>query len=149
MLLLMSRRYLSEPCVVNVREWGGDTTPASTSPYHVQTYPPLRFHTQTANPKEICELKTAFGEREAAVKAGVILNGRRFEIHKQFPEHDPPLVYGRTMHPKEDPLNSSGFGILKYKTSSGKPAYVVVTYEMPNISARVMPIVIKFAKDNL
>lgn len=65
-------------------------------------------NTAGGSPEELRALKNCFGDREAAVKSGVNLAGSRYEVHKHYPDHNPPMVYGRTMHPKEDPLNSSG-----------------------------------------
>ncbi|CAG9464602.1 unnamed protein product [Pedinophyceae sp. YPF-701] len=95
--------------------------------------------------KELGALPKAFDDREAAVMNGVVLEQTRYEVHKHHPECNPGLVYGRTMHPKEDPLNSTGFMMAKFPSGpTGKPLVVMATYAMPNISARMIPEVTAF-----
>lgn len=148
------------------------------------------------------ELKTlinVFGERDDAIRQGMVLLGQRYEVSSrrvhgcmarlrrlfrmpvcalvlyrrshgvwwlvdalppscgaravlvpcpQVHRHHPPLVYGRSMGGV--PENSEGVAICKVDAGkSGRPCYGLITYAMPNISARMVPILHKFCTEHL
>uniref|UniRef100_A0A6U2DU31 Profilin n=1 Tax=Chlamydomonas euryale TaxID=1486919 RepID=A0A6U2DU31_9CHLO len=92
-----------------------------------------------ANPSELKAITHVFGERDAAIKSGMVLGGTRFEVHR----HHPPAVYGRTMG--ADPETSEGAAVIRVQSGiGGKPCYAMITYQMPNISARMVPLLQAF-----
>ncbi|KAL6769191.1 hypothetical protein ACKKBF_B17830 [Auxenochlorella protothecoides x Auxenochlorella symbiontica] len=90
---------------------------------------------------ERAALTTVFADRETALKQGLVLGGRRYEVHR----FHPPLVYGRTMD--GDAETSTGIAILKVDSGKyGSPTYALITYEMPNVSARMVQMLADFGK---
>lgn len=62
--------------------------------------------------------------------------------------HHPPLAYGRTS--AADPDNSEGAAVCHVATGlTGKPCYGVITYKMPQLSARMVPILQTFCQQHL
>lgn len=69
-------------------------------------------------------------------------------ILMQVHRHHPPLVYGRTMGGV--PENSEGAAVCKVEGGrGGQPCYGAITYAMPNISARMVPMLQKFCDGHL
>lgn len=69
---------------------------------------------------------------------------RRYEVHR----HHPPLVYGRTT--SADPDASEGAAICAVPQGlGGKACYGVITYRMPQLSARMVPILQAFCQQQL
>lgn len=100
--------------------------------------------TLTATPADLSMLAAVLDDREEAIKKGMVVGGTRYEVHR----HHPPLVYGRTMG--VEPETSVGAAICKVeKGITGCSCYGFVTYEMPNISARMVPMLQNFCADYL
>mmetsp|Transcript_462 Transcript_462/g.959 ORF Transcript_462/g.959 Transcript_462/m.959 type:complete len:138 (-) Transcript_462:539-952(-) len=96
------------------------------------------------NPAEFKALSAVCGDRDDAIKHGMIISGIRFEVHR----HHPPLVYGRTMG--GPPETSEGCAICKIEQGlDGVAAYGMITYKMPNVSARMVPILQEFCTKHL
>ena len=90
-------------------------------------------------------MAASFGDRENAIRQGLVLDGRRFEVHR----HHPPLVYGRNML-DVDPEDSTGIAVCRVERGpGGLPCYAAVTFEMPNTTARVVPMLADFARRHL
>jgi hypothetical protein len=65
-------------------------------------------------------------------------------VHK----HHPPLVYGRTM--KGTPESSEGWAMCEVpRPGGGGTAFGVITYTMPNVSARMVPLLQSFCEQYL
>lgn len=95
------------------------------------------------NKMELPAMKAVFGDRDVAMKNGVFIEGTRYEVHR----HHPPLVYGRNMLGVE-PEASSGWAVCRTDCGvAGQTLYTVITYEMPNISARIVPKLQAFSRD--
>eukprot|EP00884_Botryococcus_braunii_P012514 jgi/Botrbrau1/21263/Bobra.39_2s0054.1 len=102
------------------------------------------FSTFRVLPSELSVLTQCFGDREAAIRAGLILQGKRYEIHR----HHPPLVYGRDM--SGDPELSDGIAICRVeKGITGIPAFALITYPMPKVSARMVTLLRDFAQEEV
>jgi hypothetical protein len=88
-------------------------------------------------------LKASLADREAAVRAGLTLDGHRFEVHR----HYPPLVYGRAMGASTPPEEAEGVALCaaggawgEGGNGKGSPAvYGVITYPLPHVSAKMVP----------
>ncbi|KAL4428816.1 hypothetical protein ABPG77_005254 [Micractinium sp. CCAP 211/92] len=107
----------------------------------------LLYSSCTVLPGELQQLAGCFADRDAAVQQGLRLEGRRYEVHR----HHPPLVYGRSMADCE-PETSTGIAVCRVDSSrlpGGVPAYVAATWEQPHTSARVVPRVADFARQQL
>ncbi|KAL6754842.1 hypothetical protein V8C86DRAFT_279633 [Haematococcus lacustris] len=88
---------------------------------------------------ELKPLTTILDDRDEAIKQGMVVGGTRYEVHR----HHPPLVYGRTM--TGQPENSEGIALCKVeKSATGGASFGLITYQMPNISARMVPILQRF-----
>ncbi|GBF99756.1 hypothetical protein Rsub_12531 [Raphidocelis subcapitata] len=99
-----------------------------------------------ANPAELKPLVAVLGDRAAAVRSGMVVDGHRYEVHR----HHPPLVYGRTMG-AHDPEDSVGAALCAVAdaTATGQPCYGFITYRMPNLSARMVPLLEAFCERHL
>lgn len=72
------------------------------------------------------------------------VQGTRYELH----QHHPPLAYGRTM--SGDPETSEGAAICRVEDGlGGRACYGVITYQMPNLSARMVPLLQAFCQQHL
>lgn len=97
-----------------------------------------------ASPAEMQRIQSLFGAREDALKTGIVLQNKRYEVHRHHPEGPDPLVYGRTM--VGDPEFSEGAAVhMLASPQAGRSIISVVTYEMPNISARIVSQLVQFA----
>ena len=81
------------------------------------------------------------------IKIGFILLGEHYDVHR----FHPPLVYGR----KGNAEVGEGISLcrvfnLNQGTSrkTGKKVYLIITYELPIISARAVPQQINFFNDH-
>lgn len=96
-----------------------------------------------ASPTEMQSLQSLFGAREDALRTGIVLQNKRYEVHRHHPEGPDPLVYGRTM--VGDPELSEGAAVHMHAShQAGGPIFSVITYEMPNISARIVSQLVQF-----
>jgi len=99
---------------------------------------------QVGNPAELRNLMAALGPRDDAIRRGMTLQGQRYEVHR----HHPPLVYGR-LH-GTDPEHSTGAAVCETKQSiAGEPLYTFITYELPNVSARMVALLREWAEDEI
>ncbi|GLC33153.1 hypothetical protein PLESTB_000364800 [Pleodorina starrii] len=98
----------------------------------------------TVDVSELKPLEALFNDRDEAIKHGMVVLGTRYEVHR----HHPPLIYGRTMGAV--PEESEGSAIYKIeKGLGGQVCYGLITYQMPNISARMVPMLQKFCQEHL
>lgn len=96
-----------------------------------------------ASAAELQSLQSLFGAREEALRTGILLHNKRYEVHRHHVEGPDPLVYGRTM--TGEPESSEGAAVhMLSGHQAGAPVYSVVTYEMPNISARIVSQLVQF-----
>lgn len=93
---------------------------------------------------ELHVLTKVLDDRENAVRSGLVIDGQRYEVHR----FHPPLAYGRTMGCA--PEASVGAALCKVDTGiTGQPCFGVITYVMPNLSARMVPILQQFCEQQL
>lgn len=97
-----------------------------------------------ASPAELQSLQTLFGAREDALRTGILLQNKRYEVHRHHPEGPDPLVYGRTMVGEPELTEGAAVHML-VNHQAGQSIFSVVTYEMPNISARIVSQLVQFA----
>ncbi|MEW5299112.1 MAG: hypothetical protein WDW36_002158 [Sanguina aurantia] len=97
-----------------------------------------------ADPAELKLLAQAVADRDMAIRGGLQIQGIRYEVHR----HYPPLVYGRTMG--DVPEDSEGVAICRLEDGiTRQPIYGLITYSMPNISARMVPLLQQFCTQHL
>lgn len=102
------------------------------------------FSNFQTTPAELKQLTSVFGDRDEAIRQGLVAGGVRYEVHR----HHPPAVYGRTMGGHAE--NSEGAAIYKVPAGpSGQPSYAFITYQMPNVSARMVSILQSFCDTHL
>lgn len=90
---------------------------------------------------EIQSMLSAFDERDLTVGKGLVLDGHHFEVHRWY-EH---LIYGR----RGD--FDTGVGICLHRvnnTARSDWLFMVITYTLPVVSARAIPILLKFSEEN-
>ena len=98
------------------------------------------FPTPQASTTDLPSLKASLADREAAVRAGLTLDGHRFEVHR----HYPPLVYGRAMGASTPPEEAEGVALCAAGGAwggegKGSAVYGVITYPLPHVSAKMVP----------
>ncbi len=108
----------------------------------------LCIATPQADPSELAALPKSFRDRDSAIRSGLTLGGRRYEVWSragvglyttcghphnhlhstQIHQHHPPVMYGRTM---DGPVeNTEGIALVAGQQSNSRPTwYTVVTYE--------------------
>lgn len=96
-----------------------------------------------AFPAELHSLQSLFGPREAALRTGIVLQNKRYEVHRHHIDGPDPLVYGRSMTNEPELTEGAAVHMLA-GSQAGAPIFSVVTYEMPNISARIVPLLVQF-----
>eukprot|EP00878_Enallax_costatus_P027745 GHUV01029895.1.p1 GENE.GHUV01029895.1~~GHUV01029895.1.p1 ORF type:complete len:122 (+),score=25.09 GHUV01029895.1:43-408(+) len=102
------------------------------------------LHALQPSPSELQVLMKVLGDRDNAIRNGLVIDGQRYEVHR----YHPPLAYGRTMGCA--PEASVGAALCKVdKGITGQPCYGVITYVMPNLSARMVPILQQFCEQQL
>mmetsp|Transcript_15139 Transcript_15139/g.39959 ORF Transcript_15139/g.39959 Transcript_15139/m.39959 type:complete len:141 (+) Transcript_15139:101-523(+) len=129
----LAKRELADAASYLFFEWDGSS--ANVLAHSFKDGPKLN---------ELPAIAKSVDNRDEAIKHGLTLQGTRYEVHR----HHPPLVYGRTM--SENPEESVGIALCMVEnTASGKPIFGLITYMMPNISARMVPILQQFCKEHL
>ena len=100
-----------------------------------------------ASPSELQAITQIFLDRDSAIRRGMVVGGTRYEVHR----HHPPAIYGRTMGANIQPEQSEGAAVVKSENpgANGEPTYAFITYLMPNVSARMVPILQRFVNDHL
>ena len=93
------------------------------------------------NPDELSKYLTAYDSRDATIGPGFVLDGEHYDVHR----FHPPLIYGRRGGPDE----GAGIALCKAMTTAGNPIFSLITYELPYLSARAVPQLIEFARQNL
>lgn len=79
------------------------------------------------------------GSREQAIRQGLHIQGRRYEVH----QHHPSLVWGRSM--QGDPETSTGAAVCQ-GAIGGKPVYIAITFELPATTARMVALLAGFCR---
>ncbi|KAG2485022.1 hypothetical protein HYH03_016225 [Edaphochlamys debaryana] len=97
----------------------------------------------TVDASELKGLQALYNDRDEAIRHGMNVLGTRYEVHR----YHPPLVYGRTMGGV--PEQSEGIALCRVEAKGGQSVYGLITYQMPNISARMVPLLQKFCQDHL
>eukprot|EP00761_Pharyngomonas_kirbyi_P002859 gb/GECH01002863.1/.p1 GENE.gb/GECH01002863.1/~~gb/GECH01002863.1/.p1 ORF type:complete len:129 (+),score=16.44 gb/GECH01002863.1/:1-387(+) len=95
-----------------------------------------------SNTKE-SEFKTLisiFNDHDDAFYNGITIGSIHYDLHRWYPEHEPPLAYGR----RGDADEGEGIALCKMGEN-----FVIITYKMPLISARVVPLLVEFCKDKV
>lgn len=95
--------------------------------------------------EELSHIRAVFaGSREDAIRSGVRVEQLRFEVHR----FDLPVVYGRTM--AGSPHHSEGVALCRVESGpTGKPAYGVITFSLPELTAKHVPQLIGFCNSHL
>jgi hypothetical protein len=98
--------------------------------------PTIIFQTLEVRPEAIAEYISLFNDYDTTVTKGVTLNGLHFHVHRFYEG----LIYGRA-----DPVSKQTDGFCLYRTNrEGKsPLYALITYDLPDVSARVIPLLAK------
>jgi hypothetical protein len=98
--------------------------------------PSILFPTWEVAPTDLTEWITLFDDYDTTVAKGATLGGLHFHVHRFYDG----LIYGRA-----DPATKKTDGFCLYRTQrDGKtPLYVFVTYDLPDVSARVIPLLAK------
>ncbi len=99
----------------------------------------------THHPRTTCSLSLSVQQPRSCPTCPLGLS--LLQVHR----HHPPLVYGRSMADCE-PETSTGIAVCRVDSSrlpGGVPAYVAATWEQPHTSARVVPRVAEFARQQL
>lgn len=91
---------------------------------------------------ELPAIASVFADRSKAMLKGIILQGQRYEVHR----YHPPCVYGRTEAETEQ--DSIGVALCKTCAAGGEmTVFALITYEMPALSARMVPQLQLFCKE--
>jgi len=98
--------------------------------------PAVLFQTLEVKASELTEFISLFDDYDATVTKGATLGGLHFHVHRFYEG----LIYGRA-----DPNTKKTDGFCLYRTNrDGKtPLYVFITYDLPDVSARVIPLMAK------
>jgi hypothetical protein len=98
--------------------------------------PAVLFQTLEVAPDALAEYITLFDDYDATVTKGATLGGVHFHVHRFYDG----LIYGRA-----DPATKKTDGFCLYRANrDGKtPLYAFVTYDLPDVSARVIPLLAK------
>ncbi|QDZ22841.1 hypothetical protein HOP50_09g53890 [Chloropicon primus] len=94
--------------------------------------------------RELPAIASLFAGRDKAMMKGITLEGQRYEVHR----FHPPLVYGRTATKGED--ESVGIALCKTSAAEGEmTVFALMTYKMPALSARMVPLLQRFCKETI
>lgn len=99
--------------------------------------------TEEYKKEELEELSKAFQDEEATFKKGLKYCGQKYQVYKIFNEHKPELVYGREGIPEKG--ESNGICLCKVDNEN----FMVTTYKLPHVSAKIVPKVIKFSQEKI
>ena len=83
-------------------------------------------------PEQIQSYLDSFKDYDDTIKAGITFNGIHYHVHRFYDG----IMYGRA-----DPNTNRTDGFCLYRTTrDGKqPLFVLITYELPNVSAKIIP----------
>jgi hypothetical protein len=98
--------------------------------------PAVLFQTVEVTPTELTDFIALFNDYDTTVAKGVTLGEIHYHVHRFYDG----LIYGRA-----DPVTKRTDGFCLYRTPrEGKsPLYVFITYDLPDVSARVVPLMAK------
>lgn len=96
----------------------------------------ILYQTVQETPESIQNIMKLFFDYDTTIKSGATFNGVHYHVHRFYDG----LIYGRA-----DPNTKRTDGFCIYRTDrEGKsPLYAFITYELPNVSARVIPLMVK------
>ncbi|EAR82684.1 hypothetical protein TTHERM_01093500 (macronuclear) [Tetrahymena thermophila SB210] len=95
-----------------------------------------------ASVEELRPYLTAFDSRDNTIGAGFELLGEHYDVHR----FHPPLVYGR----RGDADVGEGISLAKgFSKKANSNIYLLITYELPIISARAVPQQINFFNNHI
>eukprot|EP00825_Cyclidium_porcatum_P022889 TRINITY_DN2515_c0_g1_i6.p2 TRINITY_DN2515_c0_g1~~TRINITY_DN2515_c0_g1_i6.p2 ORF type:complete len:142 (+),score=39.99 TRINITY_DN2515_c0_g1_i6:137-562(+) len=94
------------------------------------------------NKNELQPYLKAYDNRDNTIGAGFILLTQHYDVHRWHP----PLVYGRRGDAEVGEGISLCRGICK---KNGKKIYMIITYELPIVSARAIPQQINYFNANI
>jgi hypothetical protein len=94
--------------------------------------PQLLFQTVEVQLTEIAEYTSLFADYDTTVTRGLTLNNVHYHAHRFYEK----MIYGRA-----DPRTKRMDGFCLYRTprEGKRDLYVLVTYDLPNVSARIIP----------
>jgi hypothetical protein len=96
--------------------------------------PSLLFQTLEVIPAELVEFISLFDDSDTTVSKGVILSG--LHVHRFYDG----LIYERADLATK---KTDEFCLYRTERSGQTPLYVFITYDLPNVSARVIPLMAK------
>ena len=94
------------------------------------------FQTVDVKPEELDGYLELFQDYDTTITKGLTYNGVHYHVHRFYDG----IMYGRA-----DPNTKRTDGFCLYRTErDGKtPLYVLITYDLPDVSARVIPLMAK------
>lgn len=99
----------------------------------------LASTTDSFKKEELEELTKAFHDQETTFKKGLTYCGKKYQVYRIYDENKPALIYGREGKPETGDSN----GICLCKVNNEK--FIITTYSLPNLSANIIPKIIKFS----
>ena len=96
----------------------------------------ILFKTADVTAEEINGFIELFNDYDTTIAKGLTFNTVHYHVHRFYDG----IMYGRA-----DPNTKRTDGFCLYRTErDGKgPLYVLITYDLPNVSARVIPLMAK------
>eukprot|EP01099_Mayorella_cantabrigiensis_P002920 TRINITY_DN2314_c0_g1_i1.p1 TRINITY_DN2314_c0_g1~~TRINITY_DN2314_c0_g1_i1.p1 ORF type:complete len:131 (-),score=33.30 TRINITY_DN2314_c0_g1_i1:67-459(-) len=94
------------------------------------------------NNPELKALTTAFADYDKTMGYGIVIEETPFLVHRIYDD----LIYGRNEEESE-----TGEGFCLYRMTSTKtqqPIFALITYGFPILSARAIPTLKQFCRDN-
>lgn len=102
----------------------------------------LAQNLECSNSEELRKVTSLYTKsREQAIQQGIVLGRKRYEVFR----YHPPLIYGRMV--ANEPKDSAGIAVLRIEDSKalgGKTGYMLVTFKLPETSARIVPKLVQF-----
>lgn len=87
----------------------------------------------------ISAIPVLFSSRDFALRAGIVLNSQKFQVHQWETSKGVDLAYGR----RGDAVSGVGACVFRYKKDSST-CYGAVTYSFPSLSANAVTKLIFF-----
>ena len=94
------------------------------------------FQTVQETEESITKYISLFEDYDTTIKEGLTFNGVHYHVHRFYDG----LIYGRA-----DPntKRTDGFCLLRSDREGKTPVYSLITYDLPNVSARMIPLLSK------